>query len=174
MHEEEKEMHIRAHKTRRIFKALILGFSVAFITVPMGQAGHADRGAVPAAIAGGQVTVDAGMLDILVGDAIRAEQASPELDPLIAGAIRAEQASPELDPLIADAIRAAEPRIVSPDGPSLSRSAPQPSRQVTPSTSDGFEWRDAGAGAAGMLVFVLLGAGATLGVYRHRRRLAAP
>jgi hypothetical protein len=170
MHEEGKDMNIRAHKTRRIFTGLVFGIAVAAIAVPFAHADPVDRGTVPAAIPGGQVTADAGTLDVLIGDAIRAEQASPELDPLIADAIRAEQASPELDPLIADAIRAAKAARAHLDG--SSPAASQPSVQAT-QTSDSFQWRDAGVGAAGMLVFVLLGAGATLVVYRRGRPAAS-
>jgi hypothetical protein len=100
-----------AHKTRRISAALVLGLSMAAVAVPVAQADSVDRGiVVPRETGGVQVSPDAGALDPLIGDAIRAEQASPELDPLIADAIRAEQASPELDPLIADAIRVSEAR----------------------------------------------------------------
>jgi hypothetical protein len=167
MYEEETHMHIRAHRTRRILKALTLALSVAVITVPLAHAGHADRGVFGSVIATGQVTADAGMLDPLIGDAIRAEQASPQLDPLIADAIRAEQASPRLDPLIVDAIRADKAARGNVDG--SSPVAARPSGQPAQSTSDRFEWRDAGIGAAGTLVFVFLGAGAMLAVYRRGR-----
>jgi hypothetical protein len=98
------------HKTLGILKTLALGFSIAAVAVPLAQADAVDRGLLAAGATGGvQVSSDVGGLDPLIGDAIRAEQASPELDPLIGDAIRAEQASPELDPLIADAIRHAQP-----------------------------------------------------------------
>jgi hypothetical protein len=103
-------MNVEAHKRRRIFTALVLGLSVAAVAVPMAQADAVDRGIVaPRATGGVQVSPDLGALDPLIGDAIRAEQASPDLDPLIGDAIRAEQASPELDPLIGDAIRHGQP-----------------------------------------------------------------
>jgi hypothetical protein len=162
---------MNAHSTCRIFKALALGLAVAAVAAPLAEADPADRGIVPATPSG-PASSDLRTFDPLVADAIRAEQASPELDPLISDAIRAEQASPDLDPLIADAIRAAEPGIVSPDDRSSSRLMPQPSVQPVVSINDGFEWTDAGVGAGSVLMLVLFGGGMTALAYRHRRRVA--
>jgi hypothetical protein len=108
-------MKIAAHKTRTIYTTLALGLSIAAVAGP------------PAA---------AEALDLLVADAIRAEQASPDLDPLVADAIRAEQASPDLDPLVADAIRHGQPDFWNYDpqtGTKTSNTSPglQPSELAT-------------------------------------------
>jgi hypothetical protein len=53
-------------------------------------------------------------------------------------------------------------------------SAPQVVSAGTSSSSSGFQWDDAGIGAAGMLVLMSLGASAVLLPGRHRRRRGRP
>jgi hypothetical protein len=48
----------------------------------------------------------------------------------------------------------------------LQPAAPAPAHEVAATSGPGFSWHDAGFGAAGMLVLVALGTGATLAVRR--------
>jgi hypothetical protein len=168
-------MNVAAHKTWRIFKTLALGFSIAAVAVPLAQADAVDRGIIaPEATGGVQVSPDVGALDPLIGDAIRAEQASPELDPLIADAIRHGQpdfwnydartgektsnTSPGLGPGDLARLYSATGD-VSPDGRALDFRTPSPSPSPISTAGDsGFQWHDAGIGAGAMLALVMMGA----------------
>jgi hypothetical protein len=163
------------HKTLGILKTLALGFSIAAVAVPLAQADAVDRGLLAAGATGGvQVSSDVGGLDPLIGDAIRAEQASPELDPLIADAIRHAQpdfwnydprtgektsnTSPGLGP--GDLARLYSPTgDVSPDGRALDFRTPSPlPSPISTAGDNGFQWDDAGIGAGAMLALVVMGA----------------
>lgn len=177
-------MNAVTHKTRKIFTALVLGCALAAVAVPIAQADAVDRGVVaPGPTAGVQVSLDTAALDPLVGDAIRAEQASPELDPLIADAIRHGQpdfwnydartgektsnTSPGLQP--SELARFYSPTgDVSPDSRALDFRTPNPSPAPSSAASDnGFQWDDAGIGAGGLALVVV---GAVVGTVLARRR----
>jgi hypothetical protein len=181
-------MNVEAHKRRRIFTALVLGLSVAAVAVPMAQADAVDRGIVaPRATGGVQVSPDLGALDPLIGDAIRAEQASPDLDPLIADAIRHGQpdfwnydaltgektsnTSPGLRP--GDLARLYSPTgDVSPDSRTVDFRTPTPSPgPISAAVDNRFQWDDASIGAGAMLTLVVVGALVGTVLVRRRHRL---
>jgi hypothetical protein len=188
-------MNIEAHKRRRIFTALVLGFSVAAVAVPVAQADAVDRGIVAPRATGVQVSPDLEALDPLVADAIRAEQRSPTLDPLIADAIRAAEArsstlrgsqgqvdfwnydmqtgkktsntSPGLGP--SDLAK-----VYSPTGRTIDFRSPTASpAPISSAGDDGFRWEDAGIGAGAMFALVVLLAGVGTVLVRRRHGLLA-
>jgi hypothetical protein len=195
-------MNVGAQKRRRIFTALVLGFSVAAVAVPVAQADAVDRGIVaPRATGGVQVSPDLEALDPLVADAIRAEQRSPTLDPLIADAVRAAEGrsntlkgpqgqpdfwnydartgektsnvSPGLRP--SDLAEVYSPTgDVSPDNRTIDVRTPTASAAPISSAGDtGFRWEDAGIGAGAMLALVVVLAGVGTVLVRRRHGLLA-
>jgi hypothetical protein len=141
-------------KNRKILKALVLGFAVAAISSPAALAEPRDPG----------------NLDPLIADAIRSAQASPDDRSSYRG-----MPISQLDPLVADAIRASQLRSVSPDDRPLFRgveTANVADRVVVSTDSDGFQWVDAGVGAATTFGFGLLMGATALMVRQKRRRLA--
>jgi hypothetical protein len=84
--------------------------------------------------------------------------------------------TPQVDPIIADKIRAHRNDRLSADDRALFRGVeptPVPVNVTVSSDSDGFQWSDAGLGAASTLALVLLMGAAGLLIRQQRRRIAA-
>jgi hypothetical protein len=186
-------------RKRRILKSLLLGFAVAAFAAPTalaeprGPGNYVDPLIADAVRASGaddralyRGTSVGYQLDPLIGDAIRAHQnqvsvasddrsfyrgTTPQLDPTYLGSPDdrkffrgVETPNVTLSP----AIRGEQ--IKTFDRPSF---APTSQPSVTGTADDGFQWVDAGLGAASTLALVLLmGAGALL-IRQQRRRIAA-
>jgi hypothetical protein len=187
-------------RKRRILKSLVLGFAVAAFAAPAALAEPRGPGnnldpliadAIRASADDRAVyrgTSVAPQFDPLVGDAIRAHQnevavgsddrsfyrgTTPQLDPTVVGSPddRSVYRGVQTDvppTIISPAIRGEQ--VKSFDRPSF---APTSQPSVTGSTDDGFQWVDAGFGAASTLALVLLMGAAGLMIRHQRRRLAA-
>jgi hypothetical protein len=128
-------------------------------------------------------------LDPLIGDAIRAHQneiavssddrslyrgTTPQLDPTVVGSpddrnvYRGVQTDVPLSVTLSPAIQGELVKTM--ERPS---SAPVSSPTISVSTDDGFQWVDAGLGAASTLALVLLMGAAGLLIRHQRRRLVA-
>jgi hypothetical protein len=179
-------------RKRRILKSLVLGFAVAAFAAPSALAeprgpgnspNHPDfwnydaSGAMIANTSPGIAPADlAGMYSVSetsVGSDDRSfyRGTTPQLDPTLVGSPDdrtfyrgVETPSVTLSP----ALRGEQVKTF--DRPSF---APISQPSVTGSTDDGFQWVDAGLGAASTLALLLLmGAGALL-IRQQRRRIAA-
>jgi hypothetical protein len=189
-------------RKRRILKSLVLGFTVAAFAAPAalaeprGSGNNLDPLIADAIRASGaddravyRGTSVGNELDPLVADAIRAHQnevtvssddrslyrgTTPQLDPSIVGSpddrnvFRGVQTDVVPTITFSPAIRGEQ--VKSFDRPSF---APISQPSVTGSTDDGFQWVDAGLGAASTLALVLLMGAAGLMIRHQRRRLAA-
>jgi hypothetical protein len=149
-------------RKRRILKALVLGFAVAAFAAPAALAEPRGPGNEPA--------VQAPSSD----DRAMYRGTSPQLDPSIAGSpddrkvYRGVETDVPLSVTLSPAIRGELVKTL--ERPS---SAPLSRPTITVSADDGFQWVDAGLGAASTLAFVLLmGAGALL-IRQQRRRIVA-
>jgi hypothetical protein len=176
----EATMHHRKH---RILKALVLAVAVAAFAAP---AALGDRDGRPS-VAPNQV--DFWNYDAQTGKKITntspsvpsvdlanvymgATSTSPDDRTLYRGT---EPVGSQLDPIIVDAIKAS-PGVGSPDDRSLYRGVETPNVPVSvtvTSPSEGFQWSDAGLGAASTLALLLLMGATTLVVRHQRRRIAA-
>jgi hypothetical protein len=188
-------------RNRRILKSLVLGFAVAAFAAPAALAEPRGPGnnldpliadAIRASADDRPVyrgTSVGHELDPLVADAIRAHQnevsvgsddrtfyrgTTPQLDPTVLGSpddrkvYRGVETETPVTITLSPAVRGEQ--VKSFDRPSF---APISQPSVTGSTDDGFQWVDAGLGAASTLALVLLmGAGALL-IRQQRRRIAA-
>ena len=146
-------------RKRRILKSLVLGFAVAAFAAPAALAEPRGPGNEPA--------VSAPSSD----DRALYRGTSPQLDPTIVGSpddrnvYRGVENVPSVT--LSPAVRGEQ--VKSFDRPSFAPVSPS----VTVTTDDGFQWVDAGLGAASTLALVLLmGAGALL-IRQQRRRIAA-
>jgi hypothetical protein len=189
-------------RKRRILKSLVLGFAVAAFAAPAalaeprGPGNNLDPLIADAIRASGaddravyRGTSVGNELDPLVADAIRAHQnevtvssddrslyrgTTPQLDPSIVGSpddrnvFRGVQTDVVPTITFSPAIRGEQ--VKSFDRPSF---APISQPSVTGSTDDGFQWVDAGLGAASTLALVLLMGAAGLMIRHQRRRLVA-
>jgi hypothetical protein len=172
-------------RKRRILKSLVLGFAVAAFAAPAALAEPRGPGNIDPLIA--DAIRVSGMDDRLVVDAIRAEQnavsvssddrslyrgTTPQLDPNFVGSPddRSVYRGVETPPTITFSPAIRGEQVKSFDRPSF---APTSQPSVTGSTDDGFQWADAGLGAASTLALVLLMGAAGLMIRHQRRRLAA-
>lgn len=147
-------------RKRNIVKSLALGLAVAALAAPaaLGE----PRGP--------------GNTDPLIADAIPA--AGPDDRSLSRGTsarLAPGNVAPDDRSLYRGASAQVEPRIVSPDDRSLSRGGEisnVPVNITVSSPSEGFQWSDAGLGAASTLLFVLLLGAATFLIRQQRQRVA--
>jgi hypothetical protein len=187
-------------RKRRILKSLVLGFAVAALAAPTalaeprgpGNSPHADfwnydarTGEKVADTSRGAASTDlSGMYgqgsSLGPDDRAAYRGTTPQLDPAI-GLSSDDRAvyrgtTPQADPVIADAIRARATAGLSPDDRAVFRGVEPTSVPVNvtvSSVSDGFQWSDAGLGAASTLALVLLMGAATVVIRHQRRRIAA-
>jgi hypothetical protein len=167
-------------RKRRILKSLVLGFAVAAFAAPAalgeprGAGNNPDFWNVDPRTGGKIADTSPGiapgdLADIYGGSAgDRSGYAGTSfdlstLDPLIADAIRAHRNSLTFSPAVKGE------QVKTMERPSF---APVSAPSVTASTDDGFQWVDAGLGAASTLALVLMG-GAALMIRHQRRRLVA-
>jgi hypothetical protein len=141
-------------RKRRILKSLVLGFAVAASAAPTALAEPRGPGN---------------------GDPVIAAS-SPDDRSLYRGTAP-QSVSPDDRPLFrgVETTNVPETIVLSPDDRSFYRGS-EPNAPVTvmvSSPSDGFQWDDAGLGAASTLALVLLMGAATLVIRHQRRRLAA-
>jgi hypothetical protein len=189
-------------RKRRILKSLVLGFAVAAFAAPAALAeprgpgnnldpliADAIRASSPDDRAVNRGTSVGNEFDPLVADAIRAHQnavsvssddrsfyrgTTPQLDPSIVGSAddrnvyRGVQTDLPVTITLSPAIRGEQVKTF--DRPSFGPVS-QPTVSVT--TDDGFQWVDAGLGAASTLALVLLMGAAGLMIRHQRRRIAA-
>jgi hypothetical protein len=179
-------------RKRRILKSLVLGFVVAAFAAPAALAEPRGSGNDPQVAA----ATSAASAD----DRALYRGTSPQIDPMIAssprfnvvGSTMAVEPPTQVDPTIVSLPRfnvvgstmAVEPPKAAPtltpairgeqvkttDRPSFGPVS-QPTVSVT--TDDGFQWVDAGFGAASTLALVLLMGAAGLLIRHQRRRIAA-
>jgi hypothetical protein len=148
-------------RKRRILKSLVLGFAVAAFAAPAALAEPRGPGNDP--------VVQAPSSD----DRALYRGTSPQLDPTIVGSddrnvYRGVETDAPLTITFSPAIRGEQVKSV--DRPSF---GPVSQPTITVSTDDGFQWVDAGLGAASTLALVFLMGAAGLLVRHQRRRIAA-
>jgi len=166
----EEEMKTTATPRRRLVKRLALGLAIAAVAAPAAQAGVA----IPAELSGRQFGPGGSGQTSYVLPAIPAELSGREFSP-IPGAmgdiaapggvpvqLEGRQLGPSSLPL------ATIPEDLS--GRELGPATFTPTLPVTTPVADGFDWRDAGIGAAIAVAVALLGAAALL--IGRRRTLA--
>jgi hypothetical protein len=189
-------------RKRRILKALVLGFTVAAFAAPAAPAVPLEPGAEPRGL-GNSPHADFWNYDAQTGEKVAdtspglgpaelsemyGQGSSPGSDdravyrgtsPQILGSDdRAvyRGTTPQVDPTIADKIRVRASDRLSADDRALFRGVEPvavPVSVTVSSDSDGFQWSDAGLGAASTLALVLLMGAATLLIRHQRRRIAA-
>jgi hypothetical protein len=153
-------------RKRRILKSLVLGFVVAAFAAPAALAEPRGPGNDPQAAA----ATPAASAD----DRALYRGTSPQLDPQFVGSpddrnvYRGVEADAPLSVTLSPAIRGEQVKTI--DRPSFGPVS-QPTVSVT--TDDGFQWVDAGFGAASTLALVLLMGAAGLLIRHQRRRIAA-
>jgi hypothetical protein len=152
-------------RKRRILKSLVLGFAVAAFAAPAALAEPRGPGNSP------NQPIDVSATAVGSDDRSLYRGTTPQLDPTIVGSpddrtmYRGVENAPSVT--LSPAVRGEQ--VKSFDRPSFAPVSPT----VTSSTDDGFQWVDAGLGAASTLALVLLmGAGALL-IRQQRRRIAA-
>jgi hypothetical protein len=157
-------------RKRRILKSLVLGFAVAAFAAPTALAEPRGPGNSPHA--------DFWNYDARTGEKIA--DTSPGVSSADLSGMYGQGSSPgsddravyrgtnpQFDPVVAR---------LSPDDRALFRGVEPTSVPVNvtvSSDSDGFQWSDAGLGAASTLALVLLMGAATLVIRHQRRRIAA-
>jgi hypothetical protein len=153
-------------RKRRILKSLVLGFVVAAFAAPAALAEPRGPGNDPQAAA----ATPAASPD----DRALYRGTSPQLDPQFVGSpddrnvYRGVEADAPLSVTLSPAIRGEQVKTI--DRPSF---GPVSEPTVSVTTDDGFQWVDAGFGAASTLALVLLMGAAGLLIRHQRRRIAA-
>jgi hypothetical protein len=152
-------------RKRRILKSLVLGFAVAALAAPSALAEPRGPGNSPQMYGQGS--------SLGSDDRAMYRGTTPQLDPgiVLSSDDRAvyRGTTPPVDPVIAD-------KVSSPDDRALFRGVEPISVPVSvtvSSDSDGFQWSDAGLGAASTLALVLLMGAAAIVIRHQRRRIAA-
>jgi hypothetical protein len=135
-------------KNRRILKSLVLGFAVAALAAPTALAEPRGPGNSPHA--------DFWNYDARTGQKVA--DTSPGVAPVGLSEMYGQRSS--LGPDDRAVFRGVEPTSV-------------PVSVTVSSDSEGFQWSDAGLGAASTLALVLLMGAATLVIRHQRRRIAA-
>ena len=152
-------------RKRRILKSLVLGFVVAAFAAPAALA--EPRGA------GNDPQVAAATPAASPDDRALYRGTSPQLDPQFVGSpddrnvYRGVEADAPLSVTLSPAIRGEQVKTI--DRPSF---GPVSEPTVSVTTDDGFQWVDAGFGAASTLALVLLMGAAGLLIRHQRRRIA--
>jgi hypothetical protein len=166
-------------RKRTILKSLVLGFAVAAFAAPTALAEPRGPGNSP--------RPDFWNYDPRTGEKVA--DTSPGVAPTDLSEMYGQRSSPspddramyrgttpQVDAVVADRIRMRANDGLSPDDRALFRGVEPTSVPVSvtvSSDSGGFQWSDAGLGAASTLALVLLLGAATLVIRHHRRRIAA-
>jgi hypothetical protein len=154
-------------RKRRILKSLVLGFVVAAFAAPAALAEPRGPGNDPQVAA----ATPAASAD----DRALYRGTSPQIDAMIASSPRFNVVGstmavepPKAAPTLSPAIRGEQVKTI--DRPSF---GPVSEPTVSVTIDDGFQWVDAGLGAASTLALVLLMGAAGMMIRHQRRRIAA-